>query len=120
MSFARAPVDPHRTQNSLEAPLLDDGVGDTIAAEKTVLVKTVAPVGATEPRVSRAIDFRPALLSGDAFNGELRMCVSVLAQDRARVNCVSVVKRYAKGFWGVDPLKNIHVVSQRCLAVRLT
>ena len=98
MSFARAPVDLHRTLNSLEAPLLDDGAGDTIAAEKTVLVKTVAPVGATEPRISRAIDFRPALLSGDAFNSELGMCVSVLALDRAGVNCVSVVQRHAKGF----------------------
>ena len=98
MSFAHAPVDPHRTLNSLEAPLLDDGIGDTIAAEKTVLVKTVAPVGTTEPRVSRSIDFRPALLSGDAFNGELGMCVSVLAQDRSRVNCVCVVQRHAKGF----------------------
>ena len=106
--------------NSLEAPLLDDGVGDTIAAEKTVLVKTVAPVGATEPGVSRSIEFRPALLSRDALNGELRMCVSVLAQDRTGVNCVSVIQRHAKGFWRVDPLKNIHVVSQRCLAVRLT
>ena len=120
MSSARAPVDPHRTQNSLEAPLLDDGVGDTIAAKQTVLVKTIAPVGTTEPRVPRPIDFRPALLSGDAFNSELGMCVSVLAQDRTGVNCVSVVQRHAKGFSRVDPLKNIHVVSQRCLAARLS
>ena len=91
MSSARALVDPHRTPNSLEAPLLADGVGDTITAKKTVLVKTIAPVGATEPGVSRPIDFRPALLSTDAFNGELWMRVSVLSQDRSRVNCVSVV-----------------------------
>ena len=77
--------------NSLEAPLLDDGVGDTIAAKKTVLVKTIAPVGTAEPGVPWSIDFRPALLSCDAFNGELGMCVSVLAQDCSWVNCVSVV-----------------------------
>ena len=120
MSFARAPVDPHRTPNSLEAPLLDDGVRDTIATEKTVLMKTVAPVGTTEPGVPCSIDFRPAFLSCDTFNGELRMCVSVLAQNRAGVNRISVVQRYAKGFRRLDSLKNIHVVGQRCLAVRLS
>ena len=98
MPFARVPVDPRRTPNSLEAPLLYDGVGDTIAAEKTVLVKTVAPVGTTEPRVTWPIDVTPALLSCDAFNSELGVCVSVLAQDRAGVNRISVVQRDAKGF----------------------
>ena len=91
MSSARAPVDPHRTQNSLEAPLLDDGVGDTIAAEKTVLMKTIAPVGTTEPRVPWSINITPALLSRYAFNGELRMRISVLTQYLPRVYRVSIV-----------------------------
>ena len=87
----RAPVDPHRRPSSQEASFFDDGVGDTIPAEKTVLVEAISPVGAAEPCIPWATDVTPAMLSCNAFNRELRMRVLVLAQDGSWVYRVGVV-----------------------------
>ena len=80
-------------------------------------MKPISPVGTAKPGIARPIYFFPALLCGNACNGELGVRVSVLAKDRFGVNRRCVVERYTEGLRTIEALQDVHIVSERCLFV---
>jgi len=82
-------------------------------------VEAIAPISPTKPGIARTVYFLPALLSRNARDGELRVCVAVFTENGCWVDRRRVIEGDAECFGAIDALQDIHVVGERCSLIAI-
>ena len=86
-------------------------ISDAKRADYAVFMEAILPIGSTVPGAGYAIDFAPALLCGQALQGEHRMIVLKSSYNLVWINRIRIVQCNAECLRCVNPLQDVHVVS---------
>ena len=94
--------------------LLFKVLGDSQAADDTVLVKTIAPIGATIVGAIGTCQIVDSVLHVGLPRVESRVRVLDVTNDLVRVDMVSAVERDTECSGSFNALQQVHVVREGC------